>query len=357
MVAPDPMGSADHVYAIQPGTTAGTPSTHRGYTGHEHLDRGHLGLIHANARIYDPTLGVFLSPDPFIQAPHYTQSHHRYSYTFNNPLKYTDPSGYTAVYAELPSNMNNGGLGGFGGLNTLNGFAGFGDLSWASSPKKEDPQPQETIIVEGKCVWCKIHKEQQLRELSRMQERAAMLYFYRWASWGMMLQQRGQLVVRVVVARAPGALLRTGGRAATGAIVSGPAAPVVGTIVLIGGAAYEIIGIGTAISEAANQQEQQASEALGAEQGADSAVPSNVGPGPNAGDSVPAGPTPRPTKEQQDKINEIGNRDGCHTCGTKKPGTKSGNWIGDHQDPKKLNPQCQGCSNVQGGHIRWLPKP
>jgi hypothetical protein len=35
--------------------------------------------------------------------------------------------------------------------------------------------------------------------------------------------------------------------------------------VLIGGAAYEIIGIGTAISEAANQQEQQASEALEAE--------------------------------------------------------------------------------------------
>jgi hypothetical protein len=108
-------------------------------------------------------------------------------------------------------------------------------------------------------------KERQLRELGRMQERTAMLHFYRWASWGMMLQQRGQLVVRVVVARAPGALLRTGGRAATGAVMSGPAAPVVGTIVLLGGAAYEIIGISAAISEAANQQEQQASEALGVE--------------------------------------------------------------------------------------------
>jgi RHS repeat-associated protein len=101
-------------------------------------------------------------------------------------------------------------------------------------------------------------------------------------------------------------------------------------------------------------------------EGADSEVPSNVGPGPNAGESVPAGPSSRPTKEQQDKINEIGNRDGCHTCGTTDPGTKSGNWIGDHQDPTKLNPegkpqsyypQCQGCSNEQGGRIRWLPKP
>lgn len=98
--------------------------------------------------------------------------------------------------------------------------------------------------------------------------------------------------------------------------------------------------------------------------GADSSVPSNVGPGPNAGESVPAGPTPRPTKEQQDKINEIGDRDGCHTCGTKDPGTKSGNWVGDHQDPTKLNPegkpqryypQCRNCSNEQGGRIRWLP--
>jgi RHS repeat-associated protein len=99
--------------------------------------------------------------------------------------------------------------------------------------------------------------------------------------------------------------------------------------------------------------------------GADSNVPDNIGPGRYAGDSVPAGPTSRPTKEQQGKINEIGNRDGCHTCGTNVPGTRSGNWIGDHQDPTKLNPegkpqryypQCQGCSNEQGGRIRWLPK-
>jgi hypothetical protein len=94
-------------------------------------------------------------------------------------------------------------------------------------------------------------------------------------------------------------------------------------------------------------------------------VPSSVGPGPYAGESVPAGPSARPTKEQQDKINEIGDREGCHTCGTKDPGTKSGDWIGDHQDPTKLNPegklqryypQCKDCSNQQGGRIRWLPR-
>lgn len=37
----------------------------RGYTGHEHLVQ--FGLINMNARLYDPVLGRFLSPDPFVQ--------------------------------------------------------------------------------------------------------------------------------------------------------------------------------------------------------------------------------------------------------------------------------------------------
>ncbi len=49
-----------------------------------------------NGRIYDPTLGRFLQADPFIQAPKNSQSYNRYAYVFNNPLKYIDPSGYSA---------------------------------------------------------------------------------------------------------------------------------------------------------------------------------------------------------------------------------------------------------------------
>jgi len=63
----------------------------RGYTGHEHLDQ--FGLINMNGRVYDPFLARFLSPDPFVQAPEYSQNYNRYSYAWNNPLKYTDPSG------------------------------------------------------------------------------------------------------------------------------------------------------------------------------------------------------------------------------------------------------------------------
>ena len=47
-----------------------------------------------NGRIYDPTLGRFLQADPHIQAPNNSQSYNRYSYVLNNPLSYTDPSGY-----------------------------------------------------------------------------------------------------------------------------------------------------------------------------------------------------------------------------------------------------------------------
>jgi RHS repeat-associated protein len=46
-----------------------------------------------NGRLYDPVVGRFLSPDPVVQDPSFTQSLNRYSYCLNNPLKYTDPSG------------------------------------------------------------------------------------------------------------------------------------------------------------------------------------------------------------------------------------------------------------------------
>ena len=77
--------------------TAGDPAapdaeTPRGFTGHEHLDS--VGLIHMNGRVYDPALGRFLSADPFVPNPTATQSFNRYTYVYNNPLSYTDPTGF-----------------------------------------------------------------------------------------------------------------------------------------------------------------------------------------------------------------------------------------------------------------------
>ena len=58
---------------------------------HEHLEE--FGLINMNARMYDPVLARFLSPDPHVQAPSCTQSYNRYAYAFNSPLMYVDPDG------------------------------------------------------------------------------------------------------------------------------------------------------------------------------------------------------------------------------------------------------------------------
>ena len=66
--------------------------TDRGYTGHEHMDK--FGLINMNGRVYNPVLGRFHNPDPVVTGAGGTQSWNRYSYVLNNPLKYTDPSGY-----------------------------------------------------------------------------------------------------------------------------------------------------------------------------------------------------------------------------------------------------------------------
>ena len=72
-------------------TTTGLASTTRGFTGHEMLDG--LDVIHMNGRIYDPTLGRFLQADPVIQAPDNPQNWNAYTYVFNNPYRYTDPTG------------------------------------------------------------------------------------------------------------------------------------------------------------------------------------------------------------------------------------------------------------------------
>ena len=64
----------------------------RGYTLHEHYDD--FDLINMNGRLYDPVLGRMLSPDIAIQDEHNAQAYNRYSYCFNNPLRFTDPSGY-----------------------------------------------------------------------------------------------------------------------------------------------------------------------------------------------------------------------------------------------------------------------
>jgi hypothetical protein len=86
-----------------------------------------------------------------------------------------------------------------------------------------------------------------------------------------------------------------------------------------------------------------------------------IGPGPFAGESIPArGPERDFTIQERTELNHIGSQTGCHTCGTTSPGTSSRNFVADHQPPSALNhlsksqrlyPQCLTCSLRQGGWI------
>jgi hypothetical protein len=62
-----------------------------------------------NARLYDPVLGRFLSPDPYVQAPNFSQNFNRYAYCLNNPLKYTDPTGeiFGTIFGVVADLVNN----------------------------------------------------------------------------------------------------------------------------------------------------------------------------------------------------------------------------------------------------------
>jgi len=83
-----------------------TPALTRiGFTGQE--QDGDMGLTDMKGRIYDPLAGRFMSADPIMQAPFWSQGLNRYSYVFNNPVNYTDPSGFVAeglgYFASNPS--------------------------------------------------------------------------------------------------------------------------------------------------------------------------------------------------------------------------------------------------------------
>ncbi|MCQ2321204.1 MAG: hypothetical protein MJZ91_07735 [Bacteroidales bacterium] len=77
------------------GTSTEAPMFDRGYTGHEHITA--FGLINMNGRCYDPLMSSFLSVDEYVQDPSNAQNFNRYAYCLNNPLKYTDPSGWYYV--------------------------------------------------------------------------------------------------------------------------------------------------------------------------------------------------------------------------------------------------------------------
>jgi RHS repeat-associated protein len=73
----------------------GTADTTHGFTG-QFLDP-ESGLMYYGGRYYDPVLGRFISPDPFVQSLTNPQTLNRYAYVLNNPVNRIDPTGYFSL--------------------------------------------------------------------------------------------------------------------------------------------------------------------------------------------------------------------------------------------------------------------
>ena len=87
----DPWGNRMLTSAWDIDDTSSSYRFRRGFTGHEHYDR--FRIINMGARLYDPIVARFFSPDPYIQNPFSSAGFDRYSYCGNNPIMYSDPEG------------------------------------------------------------------------------------------------------------------------------------------------------------------------------------------------------------------------------------------------------------------------
>jgi RHS repeat-associated protein len=80
----DPFGNAFE--------SAGSGQSEFGYTGEWH--ESYTNLLFLRARYYGSAQGRFLSKDPFPGSVQHPGTLHAFAYVTNNPVNYTDPSGY-----------------------------------------------------------------------------------------------------------------------------------------------------------------------------------------------------------------------------------------------------------------------
>ena len=124
--------------------TALKDDTDRGFTFQEQLDN--VGLVHMNGRVYDPSIGRFISGDPI-------EGGNRYAYVDDSPLDYTDPSGFvcrsgngTEACQEMDGGsggyISGGGTGDAGADSPSGGDGGGGQQNDAHIPQTQTIQAQ-----------------------------------------------------------------------------------------------------------------------------------------------------------------------------------------------------------------------
>ncbi|MGK3970050.1 RHS repeat-associated core domain-containing protein [Sorangium sp. So ce118] len=376
----------------EPAPASFSSETTQGFTGHESDDE--LGLVNMKGRIYDPRIGRFLTTNPIVSLPFFGQSWNPYSYVLNNPLAYVDPGGFQEALPEdgarspLPAGaeFTSEQLGlppieielvlpvpghearSDADTNTMAAETGGAappiDVSTTGRASGYVPQPVTTapndwsqnpyVQIEGGFV----------AGLSLGLAPFAGVGHGLLDAAGVLPHGTPEARMGLAIGQIVGGLALTIGgltgevfggiTSATGigAAVGVPAIAV-STGLVVGGVGNIAAGL-QGLSHAMMSQGSGSKVPQGMAPAAEG--PTTLKPGPFAKESIPAH-RGRPTASEQKQVNKIMDRHGCHTCGTKDPGTKSGNSIADHQPPQALGdpriflPHCNHCKARQGGEV------
>jgi RHS repeat-associated protein len=307
--------------------SGGVAVTDFGFTG-QRVEAG-FGWLDYKAHYYDPGVGRFASADTLVPDYANPQALNHYAYVYNNPLRFMDPSGHAnECGATARGDCEEGG--------TL--VPGPTRDEWTEVERYAAGITYPDYVA-GKAYYFDYASDPQLQfeDLKRINGFGVdsldgawrrRTYAKLYAEYA--LQQKLDIGTDFEVARAALAEARTSDDAS-----------------------YFFWGLTVFLAAVTG--------------GSDGSDPLNnplFEPGPYAHPNgwIPA-TGPKVTNAQRRAIQPLGNQYGCHTCGAKTPRPGGGGtWRADHQPPTKiaggkpqrLYPQCEVCSNRQGGFLRWI---
>jgi RHS repeat-associated protein len=371
---------------------AGGPApskTTKGFTGHEEDEE--FGLVNARGRLYDPHIARFTTPDPIIASIYDGQSLNSFSYVWNNPLSFVDPSGFTPdepndddlprltlhavakrdangnVYLEYylqdpagskpsdsfgaalagatASTANTATTGASGAMaKAEEGFGSFVEGLVKGNLSDNDSWSATLGSVVGGLIPG-VGLVADIRDLGAAVGHIAEGKEGAWLEMG-----------ASIIGFVPGGDIAKGIAKGVTKATTKTAAKV--GVELVDDAAKIVKGSTATAADGLTSAQKTAGKANAPRGPPDG---STLQPGPFANESIPArGPSRQFTEAETREVNRIGSSAGCHTCGTTNPTTKSGNFVRDHQPPsalvnsdssQRLYPQCVSCSRKQGGEV------